>query len=407
MDFKQADYLKAVWKITQRLQSQDQFENALSASLETIVETMDCEEGSVWMTDFDDGRLYAMMNVGETDITGYSLDLGQGIAGQTALSGISEIVEDCSGDPRFSNAIDSETGFITRSLICAPLKNAYGTIGCIQIVNKKGGKLFNNEDLSLCEALCSLVAIAIEDKGFKYESKKKKEPLMRLKGLVKDFPSGDSIQRVLKGINLDIYKNEFLVILGESGCGKSTLLNIIGGMDELTEGEFYVENTDFSHPTEKELTEYRRNYLGFIFQSYNLMPNLTALENVQYVAEISKNPKSAEGMIELVGLKDRADSFPSQMSGGQQQRVSIARALVKNPRIILADEPTAALDFATSREVLKVIEDVVKAKTATVIMVTHNAEIAKMADRVIKLKDGRIHNIRVNLHPLSAEELSW
>jgi len=225
--------------------------------------------------------------------------------------------------------------------------------------------------------------------------------------VVKEFPSREGRIRVLKGISLDIYPQEFLVILGESGCGKTTLMNIIGGMDSLTEGTMLVDGKDFSHPDSAELTAYRRNAIGYIFQAYHLMPNLSALENLEFIAEISQNPMSAPEALKLVGLSDRANNFPSQMSGGQQQRVSIARALVKQPRLILADEPTAALDYATSIEVLTIVEDVIRKQGKTVIMITHNPEIAKMADRIVRLRNGRISSIQLNLNPLPAKELSW
>ena len=185
------------------------------------------------------------------------------------------------------------------------------------------------------------------------------------------------------------------------------MMNIVGGMDSLTDGQLLIEGKDFSHPTDAELTRYRREYIGFIFQAYNLMPNLTALENVQFIAELVDKPMRPEKAIAKVKLSDRANNYPGQMSGGQQQRVSIARAIVKRPKLILADEPTAALDYVTSIEVLSVIEDIVKKQGTTVMMVTHNAEIAKMADRVIKIRGGRITSIKKNMHPLHAEELVW
>ena len=235
----------------------------------------------------------------------------------------------------------------------------------------------------------------------------KKEILAVLQGVTKEFPSGDGVLKVLKGVNLEIYKNEFVVVLGESGCGKSTMMNIVGGMDFLTDGTLTIEGKDFSHPSDAELTRYRREYIGFIFQAYNLMPNLTALENVQFIAELVKDPMPAEEAIKKVGLTERSGNYPGQMSGGQQQRVSIARAIVKRPKLILADEPTAALDYTTSIEVLSVIEDIVRNQGATVMMVTHNPEIAKMADRVVKVRSGRIASIKKNLHPVHAEELVW
>jgi ABC-type lipoprotein export system ATPase subunit len=178
-------------------------------------------------------------------------------------------------------------------------------------------------------------------------------------------------------------------------------------MDSMTSGQLLVEGKDFSHPSDQELTAYRRRYIGFIFQNYHLMPNLTALENVQFAAELVDHPMAAAEAIEKVGLTNRAGNYPGQLSGGQQQRVSIARAIVKNPKLILADEPTAALDYATSIEVLSVIEKIVKTQKTTVMMVTHNPEIAKMANRVVKVRNGRIASIKRNLRPLHAEELVW
>ena len=227
--------------------------------------------------------------------------------------------------------------------------------------------------------------------------------MIAVKNLQKSF--GDL--KVLDGIDLNVEQGDVIVLVGPSGCGKSTMVNIIGGMDFLTDGQLIVDGKDFSHPSDKELTQFRREYLGFVFQSYNLMPNLTALENVQFIADIASNPMPAAEAIAKVGLTDRANNYPSALSGGQQQRVAIARAVVKRPRIIFADEPTAALDYQTSVEVLSVFEDIKKQLGTTIMMITHNPEIAKMADRVIKLRDGKVSSIKVNLHPLSAVELSW
>lgn len=399
--------MQAIWLITEKLREAGQLEAALSAGLEIIAKELACEEGSVWVLNRDDNRLYAVVNVGQTDITGFSIEQGQGIAGSTVQSGTSVIVSDTSKDERFSSGVDDETGFHTRSIICVPLKKGDETFGCIQLLNKQNGALFTEDDLALCENFASLIAIAIAEKGLEIPGTKDRTPIISLRGVTKEFPSGDGVLKVLKGIDLDIYENEFLVVLGESGCGKSTMLNIIGGMDALTDGKLTVDGKDYSHPSETDLTRYRREFVGFIFQSYNLMPNLTAKENIEFVTEICEHSISAEKALELVGLTSRADNFPSQMSGGQQQRVSIARAIAKMPRVILADEPTAALDFQTGQEVLAVIENVIKTQGATVVMITHNEEIAKMANRVIKLKNGKVSSIRVNAHPLSAADLSW
>ena len=399
-------FTQAIWQITQQLRDCKVLDNALSTCLETIIATLDSEAGTIWLLDKSSNRLFPVFNHGPVDISGITIENGQGIAGSVVQSGKS-VITSSETDSHFSRSVDEESGFVTKTLICVPLKNAHEIIGCIQIINRLDDSSYDQEDLFLCEQMASLAAIAIEEKGLEFNPSAEKEVIISLRNVIKEFPSGDSVSRVLKGINLDIYKNEFVVVLGESGCGKSTMVNIIGGMDFLTDGQLIVGGKDFSHPSDKELTRFRREYLGFVFQSYNLMPNLTALENVQFIADIAKNPMPAAEAIAKVGLTDRSNNYPSALSGGQQQRVAIARAVVKRPRIIFADEPTAALDYQTSIEVLSVFEDIKKQLGTTIMMITHNPEIAKMADRVIKLRDGKVSSIKVNLHPLSAVELSW
>ena len=208
-------------------------------------------------------------------------------------------------------------------------------------------------------------------------------------------------------ISFEIAKGEFVVIVGPSGAGKTTVLNILGGMDQATSGEVLVDGRNIARYNSRQLTGYRRNDIGFVFQFYNLVPNLTALENVELALQICKNPLDAREVLEEVGLKDRLTNFPAQLSGGEQQRVSIARALAKNPKLLLCDEPTGALDYHTSKEILKLIEDVNKKYGNTVIMVTHNDAIQNMADRVIKLRDGQIRDNIVNNSKVSAADLEW
>ena len=335
------------------------------------------------------------------------MENGTGIEGLVTKTGKSVIIEDAAGDPRFDGSVFDDHGLSTKTMICVPLNNLHEVIGCVQIVNKKGGSPYDAGELQLCERMAALAAITIEEKGLPVDFGEEKEVLAVLSNITKNYPSGDGVLQVLKGINLELYKNEFVVVLGESGCGKTTLMNIVGGMDAMTGGELTVEGKPFSRMTEAELTDYRREKVGFVFQAYNLMPNLTAVENVQLIAELVRDAMPAAEAIEKVRLTDRKNNYPSQLSGGQQQRVSIARAIVKRPLLILADEPTAALDHATSIEVLSVIEDIVRREGASVMMVTHNSEIARMADRVIKMRNGKIYSIRKNPHPLHAEELVW
>ncbi len=218
---------------------------------------------------------------------------------------------------------------------------------------------------------------------------------------------GEVTVKALEDVSFQIEKGEFIVILGPSGSGKSTLLNIIGGMDTPSEGKVYFNNELITNMKDKELTYYRRNKIGFVFQFYNLMGTLTAKENVELAAELCENTIDVGEVMEAVGLGDRADHFPSQMSGGEQQRVAIARAVAKNPQILLCDEPTGALDFETGIQILKVLKDVNTKYKNTVMVITHNASIAQMADKVIKMRSGKITEVILNENPLPAERIEW
>ena len=392
--------------LLEQLLETEELSEALSGTLEMLVGILNCEAGAVWLLDRQSDRLVPVFHIGPVNFTNISAENGLGVEGLVTRNGESVVIQDTLAG-EYPGSVFDDCGPLVKSMICVPLKNLRETVGCIQIVNKKDGSAFDEEELQLCQRIAALSALTIDEKGFTVSVGEKKEVLISLRGIIKEFPSGDGVLRVLKGIDLDIYKDEFVVILGESGCGKSTLVNIIAGMDYLTDGSLIIDGKDFSHPTDKELTRFRREYLGFVFQQYNLMPNLSAQENVQFVADLVKDPMPAEEAIAKVGLTERAGNFPSMLSGGQQQRVSIARAIVKNPKIIFADEPTAALDYQTSIEVLEVFEQIVKSRGTTVVMITHNPEIARMANRVVKLRNGVISSIRVNLHPAMASELVW
>ena len=407
MKSNRLNYTQVVWEITKLLQEAESLEDALRTSLSEVVKAVGAEAGTIWFYNSAvDRRIYPSFIIGGADLTGMSLAEGEGIAGQVVQSGKTTVVKDCQKDERWAGRFDEATGFVTKSMVCVPLINKYETIGCIQIINKKDGSLYDDADVALCEDLAMLTAIAIDGRGLNLGFAEEKKSIISLRGVTKVFGQGDTQIQILKGVNLDVREGEFLVILGESGCGKSTMLNIIGGMDQLTGGTFLFDGEDYSHADEKTLTMYRRHSVGFIFQAYNLMPTLTAKENLEFIGELCEDPMDAEAALERVGLLGRKDNYPSQMSGGQQQRVSIARALMKKPRLILADEPTAALDYETSIEVLTVLEEVIKAGT-TMLMVTHNEEIAKMANRVIRMKGGVVAEIIVNRHPAAAKELVW
>ena len=208
-------------------------------------------------------------------------------------------------------------------------------------------------------------------------------------------------------ISFEISQGEFVVIVGPSGAGKTTVLNILGGMDTASSGHVWVDGSDISKYSPRQLTGYRREDIGFVFQFYNLVPNLTALENVELALQICKNPLDAKTVLEEVGLKDRLSNFPAQLSGGEQQRVSIARALAKNPKLLLCDEPTGALDYQTGKAILKLLQDMCREKGMTVIVITHNSALTPMADRVIKIKNGKVSKMTTNEHPTPVEEIEW
>lgn len=234
-----------------------------------------------------------------------------------------------------------------------------------------------------------------------------REPLFAVRGLTKVYPSGETEIRALDGVDVDLFPSELIVLLGASGSGKSTLLNILGGLDTPTAGTLTYRGLDLTEADENELTRFRRDAVGFIFQFYNLIPSLTARENVALITEISRNPMTSEEALALVELDDRMDHFPSQLSGGQQQRVAIARAIAKRPEVLLCDEPTGALDVKTGITVLEAIEHVNQTLGTLTVLITHNAVIADMADRVIHLSDGHIVDISENKHRRPVRSLAW
>ncbi|NLJ98166.1 MAG: ABC transporter ATP-binding protein [Tissierellia bacterium] len=223
----------------------------------------------------------------------------------------------------------------------------------------------------------------------------------------KVYQMGEIQIKALDNISFSIDKGEFVVVVGPSGAGKSTVLNILGGMDSPTSGRLIVGDKDISQYSPKELTTYRRHDIGFVFQFYNLVQNLTALENIELATEICKDPLEPEKVLEQVGLSDRRDNFPSQLSGGEQQRVAIARALAKNPKLLLCDEPTGALDYNTGKAVLKLLQTTSREKDMTVIVVTHNLAIAPMADKVVHIKNGKVESEEINKSPLPVERIEW
>lgn len=230
---------------------------------------------------------------------------------------------------------------------------------------------------------------------------------VELKDVYKYYQMGETKIIANNGITFEIEKEQFNVIVGPSGAGKSTLLNILGGMDKADDGEVLVDGKDIAKYNEKELTLYRRHDVGFVFQFYNLVPNLTTLENVELATELAKDPLNSKEILEKVGLKDRMNNFPSQLSGGEQQRAAIARAIAKNPKLLLCDEPTGALDYNTGKQILKLLHNTIEEFGATVIVITHNKAIAPMADKLIEISDAKVRDVIINSNPISIDDIEW
>ena len=230
---------------------------------------------------------------------------------------------------------------------------------------------------------------------------------VELKGVKKIYQMGEVVIKAVDNMNFSIEKGEFVVIVGPSGAGKTTVLNILGGMDKATEGQVLVDGVDVAGFDNRRMTKYRREDIGFVFQFYNLVQNLTALENVELAIQICRDHLDAREILAEVGLKDRMDNFPSQLSGGEQQRVSIARALAKNPKLLLCDEPTGALDYQTGKAILKLLQDTCRERGMTVVVITHNSALTPMADRVIKIKNGQVSSMSVNENPTPVDGIEW
>ena len=376
---------------------------ALRGGMRVIADEMGAEAAVLRYAEDDTLRPYFW--TGPIDITSERIKSGEGVVGRVFESQEAVRMLDYTpgGDEHIERYVEDKVKIT--SMLTVPFSSMTENLGVLQVINKRDG-VFTDEEADVVEMFCMLAAIALAEKESLAEPKDFGEPILSVRGITRDYVSGDVVTNVLKGINLDVYKGEFLVLLGESGCGKSTIMNIMAGLDAPTSGSVEFMGKQMVGASQDELTEYRRVNIGFIFQSYNLMPNLTARQNLDLIGELVDNSMPATEALGLVGLSDRMENYPSQMSGGQQQRVSIARAIVKRPPLIFADEPTAALDYTTSIEVLQVMERILDSGT-TLVMVTHNEEICRMADRVVRIRNGRVNEITVNRTRASAADLVW
>ena len=402
-------FKRVTFELMDKLLGVKDLEEALSGSLEIIAKELVCEAGAVWLLDKENDILAPAFQMGPADISNVTVKKGQGAEGYVVETGESLLVSDATWDPRFDGTAFDKKGLTTRSLICVPVRNAEDgeIIGCFLVINRANGTRYGEEELEICEQAAALSAKVIGDKGFYIAPEEKKQVLVSLKGVTKEIENGGTVSSILNGVNLDIYKNEFVVLLGEPGSGNAAVMNIAGGLDTPTEGTMSFEDIDYSNPTDEWLTQFRRDFAGIIFKSGNLMPNLTVLENVQFIAKLTEDSMSPWDALDKTGLEEVAGNYPSALSGAQQLSAALAKAIVKKPQIILADDPTALLSYEESIEFLKVVQSVVGDRKTTIVMATQNAEIAKMADRVVRFKGGKVLSIKKNHHPLSAEELVW
>ncbi|MCQ2567699.1 MAG: ABC transporter ATP-binding protein [Mogibacterium sp.] len=413
MDKATLKYFKTIGQVHQAVNRSTTLDEALHEGLGVILDCAGADCAIVWYYDRSDNKMHPYYWLCPCDLTSQEYEAGAGCVGRAyANNEAVRMLEYRKGmDPdtdRIFNTVsgsDTGSGLDISAVIVAPFGDAQDSMGCIQFLYLDG-RHATEEEADVCEIMTMMVAMSIQDSDHIEMPYVKHEILLSARDITREYQNGETVTRVLKGASIDVYKGESLAVLGESGCGKSTLLNIIGGLDKATSGSFSFMGKDMTNATQEELTKYRRDNIGFIFQSYNLMTNLSARQNLDLIGELVDDPMSSEEALKLVRLEDRMDNYPSQLSGGQQQRVSIARALIKKPQMIFADEPTAALDYETSIEVLKVLENVI-ADGTTLLMVTHNTEITRMADRVVKIRDGRTYEVTVNRHRVKAADLVW
>lgn len=394
-------YYELISLLQSTIDKSEFYYDGIKNGLKTIIESSYADFVSFWCLNGDNLHPYYWLS--PFDFTNIALSPDNEIIHDVLSEGKTVFFADFKKEA--DSYLQSKFGALDiSSLVIVPVKFSDGIIGAIFFMSKDG--TFGENDINLFELLSLLSEMSFNKSTLSSKPWENKEIILSCKSICKSFRNNDIVTQVLNGINFNIFKGEFLCILGESGCGKSTFLNIIGGMERLDSGSFEFFGKEYQNASDSELTEFRRNNIGFVFQSYNLMPNLTCRQNLDLVAELVNDPLDSMKALELVGLSDKEKSYPSQLSGGQQQRVSIARALVKKPSVILADEPTAALDYKTSIDVLLSFAEVVKSGT-TLVMVTHNKEITKMADRVVSFRNGKVYEVTINENPKSATELVW
>lgn len=399
-------YYRVIGQVQFAISKATTYDEAIQQGLHIVLDYTEADYAVLWYADNEDPpALRPYFWLCPNDLTACSVKSGEGIVGRTFAEKTPQFLYD------FKKTPDAQTEVFLKdidvaSVICVPFSDAQGELGCVQWIKTAEHGPFTEDEAEVCQILTMMTEMAMKESDVHKNPMAEKKILLSVRDLQKSYLNGKTTIQVLKGVNLDVFEGELLCFLGESGCGKSTVLNLIGGMDQADAGSIQFMGQEIINANVNDLTLYRRNHIGFIFQAYNLMPNLTAKQNLDLISELSDDPMDAEEALSLVKMAEYKDAYPSELSGGQQQRVSIARALVKKPKLILADEPTAALDYNTSIEVLSAMENALQSGT-TMIMVTHNEEITRMADRVVRFRNGQTYEVTVNHHKSKATDLVW
>lgn len=397
---------KTLGEIHSFVSSASTLDEAIRGELRIVVESEIADSVVVWYVNREKGGdCYPYYWIGSADLTARSCRSGEGIVGRVCRSNRAERYSDFEAEAT-PDEKELYAGIRVSSVVCVPISVNDRPEGCMEFIRGGSRAAFTGDEAEMCSILSIIAEMYIREVGPIPTPKVYGRAILSARGIRKSFLNGGVVSEVLRGVNIDVFDGELLCIQGESGCGKSTFLNIAGGLLGADGGSLTFMGSEITDMTEEALTVYRRDHVGFVFQSYNLMPNLTAKQNLDLIAELVREPMDTDAALALVGMREKGGNYPSRLSGGEQQRISIARALVKRPKLIFADEPTAALDYKTAIEILTVFEKVKETGT-TILMVTHNEAITRMADRVIRFRDGEIYEVMINRRPVRARELKW
>ena len=405
MDARTANTYKAFAESCRLVASSQSLYEAIGRCMRVCVERLSASITVLWSFDESTGMLRPIRWIAPYEFTSVWCPCEGNDVGEAYATGkaVRALAAPSVTQPLFQSEY---ADVVVGSSLCVPLEVRDSETCVLQLMSLGEDGPITDEECDIVEMMTMLACMTKGGDECSWRAREPTRAIMRARGITREYKSGDSVVQVLGGVNLDVNEGEFLVLLGESGCGKSTLLDILGGMDDPTTGSLVFDGQEHFGVREHDLAVYRRDQVGFVFQSYNLIPNLRIRQNLDLIGELASDPMPTQEALELVGLADRANNRPYQLSGGQQQRVSIARALIKRPRVIFADEPTAALDYETSVGVLEAIDRVVATGT-TLVMVTHNEEICRMAHRVVRIRGGLVYEVFVNAERAQASDLEW